>query len=195
MTKSGKRQDQMSAEQKEKQYINLYETIRKDIEAGLYASGSKLPSKRTIARDFGVSVITAEHALQLLSDEGYVTPRERSGYFVTYDEASSFPVEIAENMTRSYWPENDTDETGFPFGVYAKTARRVLSQYGEDVLRRCPNFGTDILRSALSRYLARARHIEADPAQIIIGSGAEYLYGLIVQVLGRSRIYGIEDPS
>ena len=185
----------MAEEQKEKQYLHLYRSLRTDIEEGLYPSGAKLPSKRTIARDFGVSVITAEHALELLEGEGYVTAKQRSGYFVTYDEASTFPVESIENMTRSYWPEMDTDETGFPFGVYAKTARRVLSQYGEEVLQRCPNFGTDILRSALSRYLARARHIEASPEQIIIGSGAEYLYGLIVQVLGRSRIYGIEDPS
>ena len=185
----------MGRETKEKQYLHIYQTIRRDIESGLYPTGSKLPSKRTIARDFGVSVITAEHALQLLEDEGYVTARERSGIFVTYDEASTFSVESIENMTRSYWPEVDSDETGFPFGVYAKTARRVLSSYGEAVLQRCPNFGTDILRTALSLYLARARHIEAQPEQIINGSGAEYLYGLIVQVLGRSRIYGIEDPS
>jgi GntR family transcriptional regulator/MocR family aminotransferase len=195
MTNSTDKEDQMADKAAEKQYLHIYRSIRRDIEAGLYPPGTKLASKRTIARDFGVSVITAEHALQLLADEGYVTPKERSGCFVTYDEASTFPVESPENMTRSYWPETDTDETGFPFGVYAKTARRVLSAYGEEVLQRCPNFGTDILRTALSRYLARARHIEADPAQIIIGSGAEYLYGLIVQVLGRSRIYGIEDPS
>ena len=126
----------MAEEQKEKQYLHLYRSLRTDIEEGLYPSGAKLPSKRTIARDFGVSVITAEHALELLEGEGYVTAKQRSGYFVTYDEASTFPVESIENMTRSYWPETDTDETGFPFGVYAKTARRVLSQYGEEVLQR-----------------------------------------------------------
>ena len=179
----------------EKRYLTIYQSIRKDIEDGLYAPKDKLPSKRTLARDFGVSVITVEHALQLLADEGYVAAKQRSGCYVIYDEAATFAVDIAQNMIRSCWPQQDTDETGFPFGVYAKTARRVLSQYGEDVLRRCPNFGTDILRSALSFYLARARHIAAKPSQIIIGSGAEYLYGLIVQVLGRSRIYGIEDPS
>ena len=31
--------------------------------------------------------------------------------------------------------------------------------------------------------------------QIIIGSGAEYLYGLIIAMLGRDRVYGIESPS
>ena len=31
--------------------------------------------------------------------------------------------------------------------------------------------------------------------QIIIGSGAEYLYGLVITMLGRKHIYGIESPS
>mgnify|MGYP003309250564 CR=1 FL=1 len=31
--------------------------------------------------------------------------------------------------------------------------------------------------------------------QIVIGSGAEYLYGLIIAMLGRQRVYGIESPS
>ncbi|MBQ2228190.1 MAG: GntR family transcriptional regulator, partial [Firmicutes bacterium] len=63
----------MKEEQKEKQYLKIYESLRKDIEEGLYAPGMKLASKRTMARDLGVSVITVEHALQLLEDEGYVT--------------------------------------------------------------------------------------------------------------------------
>ena len=29
----------------------------------------------------------------------------------------------------------------------------------------------------------------------MIGSGAEYLYGLIVQLLGRERVFALEDPS
>ena len=33
------------------------------------------------------------------------------------------------------------------------------------------------------------------PGQIVIGSGAEYLYGLIVQLLGRERVFALEDPS
>ena len=34
-----------------------------------------------------------------------------------------------------------------------------------------------------------------NPEQIIIGSGAEYLYGLVVQICGRNLTYGIEKPS
>ena len=41
----------------------------------------------------------------------------------------------------------------------------------------------------------RNRGIYADEEQIIVGSGAEYLYGLIVYLLGRDKMYGIEAPS
>ena len=33
-----------------------------------------------------------------------------------------------------------------------------------------------------------------DPEQIVVGAGAEYLYGLIVQLLGRERPFALEDP-
>ena len=33
------------------------------------------------------------------------------------------------------------------------------------------------------------------PEQIVVGSGSEYLYNLIVQLLGRELVYGVEDPG
>lgn len=37
--------------------------------------------------------------------------------------------------------------------------------------------------------------MDVSPEQILIGSGAEYIYGLNVQVLGRDRLYALENPS
>ena len=34
-----------------------------------------------------------------------------------------------------------------------------------------------------------------EPEQIVIGAGTEYLYQLLIQLLGRNRIYGIENPG
>lgn len=31
--------------------------------------------------------------------------------------------------------------------------------------------------------------------QIIIGAGTEYLYGLLIQLLGKDLIYGVENPG
>lgn len=51
------------------------------------------------------------------------------------------------------------------------------------------------LRDALRQYLARNRGINVDAEQIVVGSGAEYLCGLIVDLLGREKTYAIESPS
>ena len=174
-------------------YLQLYHQLRADIVGGVYPNGHKLPSKRVLAEQAGVSVITVEHAYAILCDEGYLEARERSGYFVSYSAADCFPV--AENSPMREVPEvrELTDE--FPFSVLARTMRRVLSDYGERILVKSPNNGCGELRRAISAYLARCRGINVSPAQIVIGSGAEYLYGLIVQLLGRERIFALENPS
>ena len=62
-------------------YLQLYYQIRNDIVSGAIAPSSKLPSKRILAEETGVSVITVEHAYSLLCDEGYAVSKEKSGYF------------------------------------------------------------------------------------------------------------------
>ena len=75
-------------------YMQLYALIRDDIIDGVYKLGDKLPSKRIMADDTGVSVITVEHAYSLLDEEGYIEARERSGYFVSYHEEDTVHMEI-----------------------------------------------------------------------------------------------------
>ncbi len=174
-------------------YLQLYHQLRRDIVAGVYPLGTKLPSKRLIAAETGVSVITAEHALAILCDEGYLEPRERSGFFVSFAAQDCFPVSESETVHRQSAAHGTEDE--FPFPSLAKTMRRVLSEYGESILVKSPNNGCAELRGAIAAYLFRSRGISVRPGQIVIGSGAEYLYGLIVQLLGRERIFALEDPS
>ena len=78
-------------------YIQLYTKVRDDIINGIYPYGSKLPSKRTISSDSGISTITVEHAYSLLYDEGYIEPKERSGYFVIFNTDAGFIAPSSEN--------------------------------------------------------------------------------------------------
>ena len=68
-------------------YLQIYELLRQDIVSGVYPHGAKLPSKRSLAADLGVSLSTVEHALELLVEEGYAGTRERSGCFAIYRAA------------------------------------------------------------------------------------------------------------
>ncbi len=177
-------------------YEVLYEKIRQEIISGSYAFGVRLPGKRVLAEQNGVSVITAAHALELLSEEGYLECRERSGSYVIYRTSDQIrgPEPAAAFPPAAEFPSS-ADVDGFPFPALARAVRRVLSEQGELVLRKSPNQGLLALRQALSRYLSRSLGIQAGPEQIVIGAGAEYLYGLLAEMLGKDRIWGIESPS
>ncbi len=174
-------------------YLQLYEQIRRDIEAGAYPFGAKLPSKRIMSEEIGMSVITVEHTYDLLSEEGYIESRERSGYFVIYKEGD-FLSHALENVPPPI-SHSAAPKSPFPFSVMAKAMRKVLSESGEGIFERSPNTGCPEFRSVISAYLKRSVGIDALPEQIIIGAGAEYLYGLVVQLLGKDRVYALESPS
>ena len=176
-------------------YIQLYRHLVRDIVAGVYPPGSKLPSKRVTAEETGVSVITVQHALDLLEEEGYVESRERSGCFVAYRQAGD--VRVPGSAGPAPAPrEPEAHMAGeFPYSVLARTLRKVLLDQGDRILVKSPNRGCAELREEISRYLIRSRGIEVPSDRIVVGSGAEYLYGLIAQLFGRDRVFALEDPS
>lgn len=174
----------------ESAYWQLYRQLRQDILDGLLPEGSRLPSKRQLAAELGLSLITVEHALSLLVDEGCAVARERSGLFVSFGgQGAAAPRARLEDMSLPASIPAD-----FPFSVLARIMRRVLSDYGERILMRSPNPGCGELRTEIAAYLARSRGLVVPPEQIIVGSGAEYLYSLVIQLLGRERLYGREEP-
>ncbi len=174
-------------------YLQLYEQVREDIINGVYPYRSKLPSKRTMESELSISTVTVEHAYGLLDEEGYVEARERSGYVVIFKESDGFAHHGEPLRIKAYHEESESAQ--FPFSVLTKTMRRVMSDYGERILERSPNNGREELRIAISGYLARNRGVRVDPERIVVGSGAEYLYGMIVDLFGEDCIFGIEDPS
>ncbi len=175
-------------------YLQLYKKIRDDIIAGIYSYNTKLPSKRALAAETGVSTITVEHTYALLCDEGYVEARQRSGYVVVFRKGDGF-VSANEHHTQLPNTHHEHIYSEFPLSVLSKTMRKVMTEYGELMLERSDNHGCLPLRQAIQQYLARNRGIKVDVEQIIIGSGSEYLYGMIVDLLGRDRIYAVESPS
>lgn len=176
-------------------YLQLYTQVRDDIINGLYPHNTKLPSKRIISSECGISTVTVEHAYALLCDEGYIEPRERSGYFVIFTTDSGFVSPSSKDVSFSALPTVKNSSVDFPFSVLAKTMRGVISDLGERILERSPNLGCMELREAIRLYLAQSRGIIADIEQIVIGSGSEYLYTLLIELFGRHLKYAIESPS
>ncbi len=195
--------------------MQLYRKMREGIVSGAWASGARLPSKRTLAAENGVSVVTVQHALSLLCDEGYAESRERSGHYVIYRAGDLYalpegrmpggpspmallPASGAGGSRAGAVPQDAPaagDVPHFPFSVLTRAMRKVMAEQGEKLLVKSPNSGLPELKAALSAYLMRSRGIRVREKQIVIGSGAEYLYGIIVQLLGRELLYALEDPS
>ena len=190
-------------------YDHLYRCIREDILTGRLAAGEKLPSKRSLASHLQTAVITVENAYAQLEAEGYIYSREKSGYYVAAveppqggDAALPFRPYVCGDrplVAKREWlldlSSGGSGAEGFPFSVWARLMRRVLSEEGEALLRATPPNGADALREAIARQLYRVRGIFVKPEQIVVGAGTEYLYNLIVQLLGRGAVYGVEDPG
>ena len=176
-------------------YLQIYNQIRDDIVNEILRFNSKLPSIRALAEETGVSTITVEHAYSLLCDEGYIEPKERSGFIVCFRKKDGFASSVNFTHKKSTTYHGDRTYSEFPLSVLSKTMRKVLTERGDLILEKSPNLGCGELREAIKNYLSRNRGITVDADQIIIGSGSEYLYGLIVELLGRNRIFAIESPS
>ena len=176
-------------------YLQIYKQIKDDIISGNYPYNTKLPSKRLLADETETSTVTIEHAYALLCDEGYAEARERSGFFVIFRNSDGFALSSSQGIQRTDTDYRHNFSPDFPFSVLAKTMRSVISDLGEAILEKSENKGCYELRLAIKQYLSRNRGINVEEEQIVIGSGAEYLYGLIIELLGRSRVYGIEYPS
>ena len=175
--------------------MKLYKQIQKNIVDGVYPYNTKLPSKRNMASESGVSVISVEHAYDLLRDEGYIRSVEKSGYYVDFRASDGFSSFPEEKVSLNNLFDDSSHQSDFPVSVLAKTMRNILSNRQEDILMKSPNAGLIEFREAIARYLARNKDMRIDPTMIVIGSGAEYLYNLIAGLLGENRKFAIEDPS
>ncbi len=63
-------------------YARLYDTLRRQISAGCFAPGGRLPGTRSIARALGVSRTVVLQAYSQLESEGYTSTRVGSGTYV-----------------------------------------------------------------------------------------------------------------
>jgi len=182
---------------KDKKYYSVYTETKNKILSGDFPAGSKLPSKRVSADKHGCSLITVERAYAMLEDEGYISAVERSGYFVCHIDVMSNSSNTNEKAPRPHIAQELAPNTShdFEYSLWFKTIRRVISERGKELFIKAPSKGCPVLRNALADYLYRYRGMIADPHRIIIGSGSEQLYETAVKLLGRDKIYGIENPS
>ena len=204
-------------------YEHLYKEIKNDILMGNLKAHEKLPSKSTLAAHLNVSVVTVENAYSQLLAEGYIYSKPKSGFYVCdvkaedadvvgvrnacYTSGSEDHVTEHSHVIREHaespdqnrffadFVNNSTLSENFPFSTWTKLMRETMMDDREKLMKRSPSGGIFELRKAIADYLYQFRGMSVSPNQIIVGAGTEYLYGLIIQLLGRDSVYGVENPG
>ena len=187
-------------------YEQLYRFLRQEIESGGLAADERLPSKRSLAMDARLSVVTVETAYSQLVAEGYIRSENRRGFFVQKaaarpEQSAAVPPqpaplpEVRQTECRYDFATNAVDAEFFPFSTWAKLTRAVLSRKDSTLLSAAHPQGVPELRQAIVNHLYHFRGIRVQPEQVVVGAGSEYLISLVVQLLGREGSYAVEDPG
>ena len=202
-------------------YEYLYNCIKNDILSGKIKAGEKLPSKRTMAKNHSISVITVENAYAQLLVEGYIFSKEKRGYFAseisgqylnnggingnkekiveTKVSLKSGQIKKKIQDTKKQWlvdfNSNHIMYDSFPFSIWSRIMRQTLLDRENSFLSSPLPNGVVELREAIANHLMEFRGMEVDAENIIIGAGTEYLYSIIVQLLGRDSVIAVEDPG
>ena len=228
-------------------YEHLYKCIKNDIKKGILKKNEKLPSKRSLAKNLGISVITVENAYAQLIAEGYIYSIAKKGYYVSdvkkdslwedsigknqiinkmserkndsiiknssikngVEQINFVKEKLGDKIDEEYilskidedkkyiadFTKNRTISDMFPFTIWTKLIREVLSEQQNALMTNPPSGGAMELRRAIAKHLKEFRGMIVAPEQIIVGAGTEYLYGLIIQLLGTDKKYGVEDPG
>lgn len=187
-------------------YEFLYKSIKNDILNGSLSSNEKLPSKRSFAKNLGISTITIENAYAQLLAEGYIYSIPKKGYYVSdysfpvlQTKKSNFQIIPPNNNEQKKifadFSSNQTQSENFPFSIWAKLLRELLTSEQPELMKNSPCNGVFELRAAIANHLRQYRDMDVSPEQIIIGAGTEYLYGLLIELLGYDKKYCLEDPG
>ena len=176
--------------------MQIYEYFKNEIINGTYKANTKLPSKRNLAKEYKISLNTVDNAYSKLLEEGFIYSKERQGFFVSdvgeLYVLDSKPIHITkeeENIEYDFSYSGVSEE--FPYKIFKKISSNIFDN--KDILEKVDYQGYFPLRTQISEYLDKSRGFKADPSQIVISSGSEYLFQIIFKLI--SGKFGIEDPG
>lgn len=135
---------------KENLYQNIAKTIAGQIKTGIWKVGDKLPSLRTIRREYGVSLNTAIQAYYDLEKDGFIISSPKSGYFVNYKPLRLFAPTTTQPQS-VYIGEEDNDLIS---DVYRSIEDLSITRFSlgvpEDVLLPIAKLNKELIRAMRS---------------------------------------------
>lgn len=185
-------------------YEQLYQFIKSEIISGKFPYHAKLPSKRQLSAHLQCSQNTVQNAYSQLIAEGYISSKPKSGFYVCALEGvvniNNKPFILnkqtdASDIYKYDFSYNGVDSEFFPFSVWRRLTKEAIDEYDKNLLKLGHTQGSYELRMSINNYLHQSRGVNCSPEQIIISSGTEFLFQLIIQLLGTDTLYALENPG
>lgn len=185
-------------------YIQIYEFFKAEIQKGNLKANTKLTSKRKLSVALGISQNTVEAAYAQLIAEGYITAIEKRGYYVSeLSGIISIPEKKAEtkgkiNNKNKYKYEllsSRIDLESFPYNLWKKINKEILNEANMNIFQIGHSQGDYNLREVISDYIRYSRGVKAEADRIVIGAGTEYLIQVLLNLIGKDKSYGMEEPG
>ncbi|MDB1086783.1 PLP-dependent aminotransferase family protein [Streptomyces sp. ACA25] len=166
----------------------LMRALREAVTDGRLASGTRLPSSRSLAADLGVARNTVSGAYAELTAEGWLVTRQGSGTRVARRAgigkafaAPRVPQGPAAAPQRRAAPRHNlvpgtANASSFPRSEWLRSARRALTAAPSEAFGPGDPQGRTELRETLAGYLARARGVRTTPDRVVVCAG--FAHGL-----------------
>ncbi|WP_431275055.1 PLP-dependent aminotransferase family protein [Variovorax ureilyticus] len=167
----------------------LHEAIAQHIDRGAFAVGARLPSVRELARECGVSTMTATNAYQRLVADGYAEARPASGYYVAAAHRAAQQRQrpfLGRTAVDSLWLIRRVYEDDAPLlnagagwmppeWLQTDAVRRAMAALSRKQSTPFGRYGSPHgylpLRQQIEQLLA-ARAVQVPPHQIVLTHGA-----------------------
>lgn len=183
--------------------------VKNQIAAGVLAPGSRLPSTRSLAAEWGISRTTVTSAYDQLIAEGYIVTHQggrarvahglggavvrpspsphpsRQGRLSSFGmrfSAFSMPAVASTSDLKVDFRYGDLSAADFPVLAWKKAMTRTLLRQRERLEYGDPH-GSLRLRSALQGYLWRGRGLRCTPEQIVVVNGSQQGLDLCARLL------------
>ena len=169
-------------------YQGLVDWFQDQVEQNKLIAGDKMPSLRKLAKEQGMSLNTVIHGYELLSQQGWIESRPKSGYFVCH-KSQVRPA----NMVAADHPQRMTGQSFRDLETHSRFQKSLICQVPElldqDILSVSLNNqkshnsqGEASLRQALCHYLEQLG-IQTKPEQLWVGSNPSQLLIQTIQAL------------
>ena len=183
-----------------KLYMQIYDYYKNLIESGMLPEGSKLPSIRRCAKERNVSKTTVEQGYMCLCDDGYILPKNQSGYYVAKrgniaKKSESKSENLREKPKILYdFASAGVDAESFNMDIWRRYVKSALRQTEKLLFYGEPQGEYD-LRQEIAKYARETRNCVCTEENIVIGAGVQTLLNILCPLVKNKKSVCFDDLS